>query len=96
MKITLDEVRRVASLAHLEVDVADADRLRANLDQVLYYVDQLDEVDTSMITPALGVTEEGQSSREDRGAPALEREDALANAPESGEGHFKVPRVIPG
>jgi aspartyl-tRNA(Asn)/glutamyl-tRNA(Gln) amidotransferase subunit C len=96
MKITLDEVRRVAALAHLELDSALEERLRANLDQILGYVGKLDEIDTAAVEPALGVTEQRVTYREDRELPGLPAEEALANAPESNEGHFKVPRVIPG
>ncbi len=96
MKITLEEVRRVAALAHLDLDAASSERLRSNLDQILDYVEKLNEVDTSSVEPALAVTEQFESFREDREEPGLPAEEALANAPESGDGHFKVPRVIPG
>jgi aspartyl-tRNA(Asn)/glutamyl-tRNA(Gln) amidotransferase subunit C len=95
MKIALEEVRRVAALAHLELDESGAERLRAHLDQILGYVEKLDEVDTSEVEPALGVTDRPDGYREDRERPCLPADEALANAPESGEGHFKVPRVIP-
>jgi len=96
MKITREEVRRVAALAHLELDSALEERLRSNLDQILGYVGKLDEIDTAAVEPALGVTEERETYREDLELPGLPADEALANAPESGGGHFKVPRVIPG
>ncbi len=96
MKITLEEVRRVAALAHLDLDAATEQRLRANLDQILDYMDKLNELDTTDVAPALGVTEAGAAYREDRRGESLSADEALANAPEAGQGHFKVPRVIPG
>jgi aspartyl-tRNA(Asn)/glutamyl-tRNA(Gln) amidotransferase subunit C len=96
MKLTLDEVRRVARLAHLELDQRSEERLRGSLDQILRYMEKLNELDTSDVPPALGVTEEGSERRDDVEEPGLSSEEALANAPDSGQGHFKVPRVIPG
>jgi aspartyl-tRNA(Asn)/glutamyl-tRNA(Gln) amidotransferase subunit C len=96
VKITLEEVRRVAGLAHLRLEADEEEPLRSSLDQILMYVEKLDEIDTSSVTPALGVTEEGASMREDRPGASLSIEESLANAPESGRGHFKVPRVMPG
>jgi len=96
MRITIDEVHRVAALAHLAVPDELAERLRANLDQILDYIAQLDEVDTSGVAPALGITEERSAFRADDESPVLTRDDALRNAPDSGEGHFKTPRAIPG
>ena len=96
MKITLEEVRRVASLAHLELEEEDQERLRDDLEQILAYVEKLNELDTSGVPPAIGTTSTGTGLREDRAGGSLPPDEALANAPESGKGHFKVPRVLPG
>lgn len=96
MKISMEEVRRVAALAHLELDSGTVERLRSNLDQILGYVEKLNEIDTTAVAPALGVTEQGSGYRDDREDPGFTPDEALANAPDSGQGHFKVPRVIPG
>ena len=94
MKISLEEVRRVAALAHLELDAATDERLRSHLDQILAYMDQLNRLDTADVTPALGVTEEGKTYRDDCRSSGLTADEALANAPDAGAGHFKVPRVM--
>jgi len=96
MKITPEEVRRVAVLAHLEMDSGTEERLRESLDQILGYMEQLEGVDTSSVEPALGVTEEGDALRADREVSGVSTDEALRNAPEAGDGHFKVPRVMPG
>lgn len=96
MRITLDEVQRIAALAHLELDAAAQERLRFDLDQILAYVEKVNELDTEDVPPALGVTERGASCREDRPGACLSVEEALSNAPEPGLGQFKVPRVLPG
>jgi len=95
MKITLEEVRRIAQLAHLQFSDDELERLRGQLDQILGYVDQLKELDTEGIDLASsGASERVAPLREDKPQPSLPPEEALANAPESGRGHFKVPRVL--
>ena len=96
MKMTAEEVRRVALLAHLELDPAAEERLRATLDQILHYMEKLNKIDTSEVAPALGVIDEEVTYRSDVPEPGLSSGEALANAPDSGQGHFKVPRVMPG
>ena len=77
-------------------DPSEEERLRADLDQILAYMEKLEELDTTSVALAIGATEPGVVLREDRSSACLKVEEALANAPESGRGHFKVPRVIPG
>jgi len=95
MKITHDEVRRIARLAHLRFEEADLDRLRTDLDRILAYMGSLDRLDTSDVEPAVSVAAGPPgAARPDRVAPTLATERALSNAPESHRGHFKVPKVI--
>ena len=95
MKITLEEVSRVAHLAHLRFSDAELERLRGQLDQILGYIDKLNELKTDGVDPATGgATGLVAPMRDDRLGPTLTLEEALSNAPESGRGHFKVPRVI--
>jgi len=96
MRITLEEVRRITTLAHIRTDAATCERLRTNLDQILAYVEKLNEVDTEDVPPAPGLTGEPLPARDDRPGACLGVEEALSNAPESGHGCFKVPRVLPG
>lgn len=94
MKITLEEVRRIAGLAHLDFPDDELRRLAGDLDRILQYVDQLARLDVGEVEPAAAVSTEGPKPREDRLLPCLTQEQALANAPKSGRGHFRVPRVI--
>jgi aspartyl-tRNA(Asn)/glutamyl-tRNA(Gln) amidotransferase subunit C len=95
MKVSLEEVRRVAALANLELEASAEERLRGHLEEILGYVGQLDEVNTEGVAPAGGAVEAAEGMRADRAAPSLDTGAALANAPESGQGHFKVPRILP-
>jgi len=97
VKITEQQVRYVAELANLKLSDEEVARLGADLDEILVHMDKLNEVDTSGVEPMTQVlfeTAETAALREDVTAPPLGQETALANAPQPGAGHFKVPKVI--
>ena len=98
MKITEDEVRYVAGLAHLHLTGEEVHRLRRDLDEILTHVEKLQELDTAQVEPMAQVLYEVADETATLRQRALERclnqETALANAPRSGAGHFKVPKVI--
>jgi aspartyl-tRNA(Asn)/glutamyl-tRNA(Gln) amidotransferase subunit C len=97
LKITEKEVRYVADLANLKLSDEEVRRLRSDLDEILVHMDKLSELDTNGVEPMTQVLyDAGETAtlREDIERPVLGSEAALANAPLSGAGHFKVPRVI--
>jgi aspartyl-tRNA(Asn)/glutamyl-tRNA(Gln) amidotransferase subunit C len=97
VKITEKEVRYVADLANLRLTDAEAVRLRADLDGILEHMDKLAEIDTTGVEPMAQVLfDAGETSTLRPGIPAppLGNEAALANAPQSGAGYFKVPKII--
>ena len=97
MKITDLEVRRVAELAALALRDDEVERMARDLDNILNYIDKLNELDVRDVEPmaqVLFAAEETATLREDREKPCLSNAGALANAPVSGSGYFKVPRVI--
>ena len=97
MKITEKEVRYVAGLAHLELTGAEVARLQTELDAILEHMDRLNEIDTAGVEPMAQVffdAGETATLRDDVPIPPLGNEAALANAPESGAGYFKVPQVL--
>lgn len=97
MKITEKEVRYVASLSNLTLGEAEIEKLARDLDEILTYVDKLNELDTSGVEPMAQVLfEAGETAtlREDVERPTISNAEALANAPLSGAGCFKVPKVI--
>ena len=61
---------------------------------ILEYVERLNALDTSAIEPTSHVGGGSHALRDDRLVPSISREEALANAPESDRGYFKVPKVI--
>ncbi|MCY4188620.1 MAG: Asp-tRNA(Asn)/Glu-tRNA(Gln) amidotransferase subunit GatC [Bryobacterales bacterium] len=96
MKITPEEVQHIAALANLRLSPAEIQRYARDLEEILAYVDQLNELDTSGVTPMAQVLHEGSvpALRADEQGPSFGQETALRCAPLSGAGHFKVPRVI--
>lgn len=97
MKITEPDVRYVADLANLKLTDQEISRLSRDLDEVLTYIDTLNEVDTSNVEPMAQVlydAEETATLREDQERTTLGEQAALANAPLAGAGYYKVPKVI--
>jgi aspartyl-tRNA(Asn)/glutamyl-tRNA(Gln) amidotransferase subunit C len=97
MAFTEKDVRYVAELAHLELTEDEVQKYLPQLDAILQYVAKLNELDTTDIEPMAQVTypgSENASFRSDQPQQNFSQDQALANAPEQGEGCFKVPRVI--
>ena len=94
--ITRDEVERVAALARVSLTDEEAERMAAELDTILEYVESLEAVDTEGIEPTSQVIPLATPLREDRAAPPLDPAVAVANAPEAEGSAFVVPKVIEG
>lgn len=98
MKVTEQEVVRVAELAHLELTAEEIPHLAADLTSILEDVQRLNELDTSNVAPMTRIA--GQSIapvevlRDDHVQPGVSREEAVGNAPESDGTYFRVPKVI--
>ena len=94
--LTRDEVAKIAALANLELDAAELDLFARQLGEILAYADQVQQIDTSGVPPTAGVVTRHAADRPDEVQPALDRDEALANAPDPAldAGLFKVPRVI--
>jgi len=94
MRIKIETVRHVARLANLDFSEQELELFARQLDSILGYIDKLNELDTTRTEPTSHVTRIEQTLREDRTVECLSVEQALANAPESKDQHFTVPRVI--
>lgn len=84
----------VAKLARLDLDEAAIDRFAGQIGDILDYVDQLNAVDTANVAATAHATALTNAFREDVEKGHLDREAALANAPERSEAAFIVPRII--
>lgn len=94
MKITRDEVLYVAHLARLELTEAEVERFTVQLNDILLYMDKLNELDTEGIAPMSHALVRENAWREDVVHPSLPPEVALANAPDPHSTFFRVPKVI--
>jgi aspartyl-tRNA(Asn)/glutamyl-tRNA(Gln) amidotransferase subunit C len=100
--VTIEDMRRVAELANLELTAEEEPRMRRDLNSILGHIAQLNELDTAGV-PAMaqvgemlgGVADDaGTLLREDAVRPSLDRAMVMAAAPESDGRFFKVPKVI--
>jgi len=94
--ITRDEVERVAALARLSLSDDEAERMAAELDTILGYVETLSRLDTAGVEPTAHVLPVETPLRQDRPVAPLDAGLALANAPERDGSAFVVPKVIEG
>ena len=93
-KIDIKTVEEVAHLARLEFnDTAKAEILN-DMNNMLVFVDKLNELDTSDIEPLIYMTEERNVMREDIPANTVSQKEALKNAPKKDSDYFKAPKVI--
>lgn len=92
------DIRKVAKLAHLEISEEEARRYEPQMNDIVAYVEKLNELDTSDVEPAIGgLTPEGEATHADRNdvpTASLTQEEALDQAPSAVEGHFRVPKVL--
>ena len=94
MKLTIEEVEQIAALARLALTDAEKRRYAEQLSDILEYAAKLDELTTEDITPTASVLTTKLRLRKDEVRAGLAQEDALRNAPETMDGHFKVPPVL--
>lgn len=92
------DVRHVAKLAHLEITDEEVAVYTPQLTDIVKYIDQLNELDTEAVEPAIGgLTAEGEQTttiREDLPRESFTQDEALAEAPSAVAGHFQVPKVL--
>ncbi len=94
MKITREEVEHVAHLARLHLTPEEIDEYTRQLGEILDYIGELQELDTSEVEPTSHALQITNAFREDRVEESLSNEKALANGPETEDGSFVVPRII--
>jgi len=100
--VTIEDVRHVADLASLELTPEELPRLAKDLNEVLGYIAQLNELDTrdvpamAQASEVLGLAqaEHGEILRADEVLPATDRAEVMREAPETDGRFFKVPKVI--
>ncbi|MDB5352958.1 MAG: glutamyl-tRNA(Gln) and/or aspartyl-tRNA(Asn) amidotransferase, subunit [Planctomycetota bacterium] len=94
MSLSRDEVTQVALLARLRLEPEELETFTGQLNQIVEFVAQLQELDTHDIVPLAHGVEVRNVFREDLRGPSLPREAALANAPKRNSESFLVPAVL--
>ncbi|SFM11233.1 Asp-tRNA(Asn)/Glu-tRNA(Gln) amidotransferase subunit GatC [Salibacterium qingdaonense] len=93
-RISKDQVRHVAHLARLSVTEEEVDTFTEQLDDIIEFAEQLNELDTDDVEPTTHVLDIHNVLRKDEKRPSLDREEALKNAPDQEDGQVKVPSVL--
>lgn len=96
MKLSLAQVEHVARLAQLTLSDQEKELFREQLSSILEYAQRLQQLDTSAIPPTATVLPLENVMRDDQARPSLPLADVLANAPDTEDGHFRVPVVLEG
>jgi len=94
MGLTHDEVEKVALLARLRLSDEELTRMTEQLGQIVEYVRQLDELDTTAVEPMAHAADLVNAFADDRLCPSLPRDKALANAPKRDDECYRVPAVL--
>ena len=102
LAVSVEDVRHVADLANLELTAEELPRMAKDLNAVLGYIAQMNELDTSSVEPmaqvgqALGLkaAQAGETLRADVVKDSVDRAAVMAEAPETDGRFFKVPKVI--
>ncbi|ADZ71041.1 Asp-tRNA(Asn)/Glu-tRNA(Gln) amidotransferase subunit GatC [Polymorphum gilvum] len=94
MSVDIDTVKRVARLARIKVSEGDAERMTGELNAILGFVEQLDEVDIAGVEPLTSVVEQTMKKRADGVTDGGYPEKVVANAPASEDDFFVVPKVV--
>ncbi len=94
MKITRAEVEHVGRLARLALSEDELNALTGEMDAILNYVEQLNELNTDGIVPTAHAVPVENAFRPDEVKPGFTPEQALSNAPDAAQSAFRVPRVI--
>jgi len=94
MSLDTATVRRIARLSRIGIDDAEIEGLAKELNGILGWIEQLDEVDVSGVAPMIGTGLATPRMRDDVVTDGQKREDVLSNAPDRVDAFFTVPKVV--
>ena len=94
MSVDTATVKRVARLARIAVTDAEAEKMKGELNAILGFVEQLDQVDVSGVEPMTSAVETTMRKRVDEVSAGNRADDVVANAPMSEDNFFMVPKVV--
>ena len=94
MKLERSTLEKLAHLSRLNFDEKDEQKMLHSLNDILDWVDKLQELNTENVEPLTHMSEEQNVWRPDQAKSTLDRENGLKNAPKRDEEYFRVPKVI--
>lgn len=94
MRVSLAEVRKIATLARLALTLEEEHGLVEHFEKILTYVEKLDSLDTTLVEPTSHAVNVSSPLREDRVTNQPNPEALLANAPAREDHFFKVPQIL--
>ena len=94
MNVNDELIDKIANLARLEFNSEEKEDIKKDLQQMIGFIDKLNELDTTGVEPLLHMSENINVLREDEVGGTISREEAFRNAPLHDEQFFKVPKVI--
>lgn len=94
MKVDKETLHKIAHLSRLEIDPQKEDTYIKTLEDVLTWVEKLNELDTEGIEPLTNMSYEVNALREDQKHNILDHDRALKNAPNKDKDYFRVPKVL--
>ena len=94
MKLTSDQVKKVAKLANLPLSAEEEEKYTEQLSKILDYFEQLNQVDTLGVEPTFNVTGLNNVMSEDEPQTGLSQEEALLNTPKKKDGMFETKGVV--
>ncbi|KMY45883.1 glutamyl-tRNA amidotransferase [Bacillus sp. FJAT-27916] len=93
-RISKEEAKHVANLARLAITEEETEMFTKQLDSIITFAEQLNELDTTNIEPTTHVLHMKNVLREDKPSPGLPREEVLKNAPDHQDGQIRVPGIM--
>ncbi len=94
MKLTKDEVEKLAHLARLEFSEEEKESMLNDMDKILAFVEKINELEMEDVKPLVYLTEEGNVLRKDKVVTQVSKDEALKNAPDKDTDYFRVPKVM--
>jgi len=96
MKISDEQLDKIARLCRLNIEVDQKEVLKQEMEMILDWVETLNQIDTSSVEPLIYLSNKQQSLRKDKVGAHLSTSRTLENAPEHDDNFFVVPQVIKG
>ncbi|MDX8289341.1 Asp-tRNA(Asn)/Glu-tRNA(Gln) amidotransferase subunit GatC [Metabacillus indicus] len=93
-RISKEEVKHVANLARLAITEEETEMFTTQLDAIISFAEQLNELDTTGVEPTTHVLEMKNILREDKAEKGLPVEDVVKNAPDHKDGYIRVPSIL--